>query len=213
MFKTQIYKQYYPRKSFWKFWEKRRLAYIMESSDGYDESKTYDEKGTLMAHSIASPLSGRRRTTYDAGGQRRTYEKETMDALVQMRWDEKGNLIFHSRFDEYTGEETRYHNEGKTPSEVIVEKYNPRTGDYEKRTGDDRLICKGTLKSIYDRKEFAPDIDSGIFETGNMAQKRTDDWREDHKIVIDTINGYLAPTQDRQIAKRAIVRAFHRERN
>ena len=206
--KTRI--DYFPRENFWKFWEKRKASQIitwMKDSDGSQQEIThFREDGSKRAHYVylkdeKGCITSFTEEEYYPNGQ--IYRQFSSDPYIEKAFYENGKLKKVRTGDT----ETRYFESGKVQS-VRINTPQKGVAKYVEYTEKGILKKKGYINAPHGFEEGS----SPHFITGNMEEKGKDGLRQILNGTIRDLNRDMPATEERKIAKREIVKAYHRSK-
>ena len=193
---------YFPRRHFWKFWEKRKVEVILTETDEKVTSKNFRVDGTLKRSYIRWENGKSVEQFYYPNGKLLKEVNEIIeDEIHQIQLDKNGNITLDKRVNERTQIETHYHPNGK-----LKIRHDRKTGEYEEWAPNGILKKKGRWLN---RNGGIAELSNSFagFETGNMRVKQKDERRQEYNEAIDAIN-ILPATPGRKIAKQALVKEY-----
>ena len=193
---------YFPRRHFWKIWEKRKIQVILTETDEMVTSKNFRIDGTLKREYVRWKNGKKIEKIYFPNGKLMEETDENGDEIRELKWDENGNMTLDRRVNRKTQIETQYHPNGK-----LKIQHNRKTGEYEEWAENGILKKKGYWLKIWDGRVARLDDSFAGFETGNMRIKLEDERRQEYNEAIDAIN-ILPATPGRKIAKQALVKEY-----
>ena len=165
--KVKVRVQYYPKKSFWAFFEKKvpqTIRFLYENGDSYtlnyrrdsslehsklvqserEETANYRQDGSLERSRLLQP--GREEyTEYHPNGKIASLSVFTDDYGKRIsKWDAEGRPIFEYRYDPETRTEITYH-----PNGLVKQQHHRPTNMYKEFTEDGKLKRQGLWVSEY----------------------------------------------------------------
>ncbi len=187
--KVKVRVQYYPKKSFLAFFEKKvpqAIHFFYENGDSYelnyredgslkasklvqrerDEYAYYRKDGSLERSSLSQP--GREEyAEYHPNGKIASLSVRNTDNYGRhiSKWDAEGRPIFEYRYDPETQTETTYHSNG-----LVKQRHHCPTNIYEEFTEGGKLKRKGLWVSEYGHKSTPFDYTwDGSLTGGNTS--------------------------------------------